>query len=216
MRSSPSCSTSTKARFKWGYSVLYSLLSGSFFVATFFVTWISVSPYLSMHERDWCRCFNLNLPAAGWDLSHGISRRSINEMQPERGMWSRQFATRTALCIEPFTSLSIWGAMSVWASPFCLPIKGNEFLWMETFNGMEINSLFTLQSQIPDSLVRELSHNRHFLSLLLVNVWLKRSLKLQGQLHLHLIFSDFLKYFIFKRSKLIFKFLICLKQVWIF
>lgn len=136
-----------------------------FFADTFFVTWVSVSPSLSMHKKDWCRYLNLNLPAAGWDLSRDISRISINEMQPERGMWSRQFAPWTALCIKPFTSVIIWGAVSVWASPFCLSIKRSKFLWMETFNGMEMNSLFTLQSQIPDSLVRELSHKRHFLSL---------------------------------------------------
>lgn len=73
-----------------------------------------------------------------------------------------------------------------------------------------MNSLFPLQSQIPDGLVIVLSRNQHFLS---HSSWLmsdKRSSKLQGQFHL--IFLVFLKYFIFKRSKLIFKFLICLNR----
>lgn len=53
---------------------------------------------------------------------------------------------------------------------------------METLDGMEMNFLFLLQSQIPDGLVVVLSHNQHLLSHLSWFMSDKRSVKLQGQL----------------------------------
>lgn len=85
---------------------------------------------------------------------------------------------------------------------------------METLDGMEMNSLFLLQSQIPDGLVIVLSRNQRFLSHLSWLMSYKKSLKFQGQFHL--IFLVFWKSFIFKTNELVFKFLICLKQVWVF